>query len=760
MSDFTELLSRLRLWAGNPSLRTLAKRVGPLLRPPRPMSHTTLAHTLQPGRRRLDIDVVVAVVRALGLDGPEVDRWRDACIRVHAEIKSGGPAGVFRQLPADLATFTGREAAMKELLDAASAPNGDRPRAVVLSAIEGMGGIGKTQLAVHAAHELVRAGRFTDAQLYVNLRGFDADQPPVDPTAVLDAFLRALQVPAQQIPNRLDERAAMFRDRLDGKAVLVILDNAASADQVRDLLPASPSCLVMITSRRSLAELDGARLFGLDLFSHEECLALLASVVGQERVGREEAAADALIELTGRLPLAVALIAARLRARPAWSLAEAAQALRSQGLQGIRAGGRSLGPVLELSYQGLSDGAKATVRAIGFHPGADYTAPAIAIAAGITTRQAEDALEELVHESLARERVSGRFEVHDLVRAFAADIASSASDRDDAFDRLARWFLWSARHAAQAIRSAELPEPPGDCDIEALRFESYDAALSWLEAERANLDAVHAAAAAVGNYEVTWQLPIVLDHFGNLRFHLRESLAAHNVAVEAARARGDSTVLAWHLTCAGTRLHQVDRLDEAETAILEALELCRMTRDKRREGRVLIELGLLYDRYGRQPEAIAAWERCLATDEGFHDPRRAMICQSNIAMAHYKMGDREASLSMFQRALAAARELGERRAECINLGNVAEVHLHLRQLDEAHAAYTETHRLALEIGERLYGAVSLRGLGDTLRAMGRADEARSQWTAALAILKEIGSPTAAEVEELIAGDAFGPDGEG
>jgi len=233
LADFIELLGQLRIWAGAPSHRTLAKRVGPLLRPPQQISQSTIADTFQTRRRRLNLDLVVAIVRALGLAEPEVARWRAACVAVHAAAKAGGPAGVFRQLPAGLATFTGRSAELARLVDDAAALTAASPSAPVVSTIDGMAGIGKTALAVHAAHRLVQGGLFADVQLYVNLRGFDVSQPPTDPAAVLDLFLRQLGVAGSQIPHDLDARSAMFRARTHDRNVLVLLDNAWNEEQVR-----------------------------------------------------------------------------------------------------------------------------------------------------------------------------------------------------------------------------------------------------------------------------------------------------------------------------------------------------------------------------------------------------------------------------------------------------------------------------------------------------------------------------------------------
>ncbi|MFD0332170.1 NB-ARC domain-containing protein [Streptacidiphilus monticola] len=309
---------------------------------------------------------MVAIVRACGMDEPATARWREAFLKVHRLAKSGGPVGVFGQLPSDLATFTGRRKELAGLIaDATRHPKGDHANTVVISAIEGMAGVGKTQLAIHAAHELLRAGRFTDTQLNVNLRGFDPEHPPADPSAVLGAFLRQLGVAAQQIPENQEERAAMYRDRLRGRSAIVLLDNAASEDQVRDLIPAGPDCLVLITSRRSLAGLDGATPYLLDTFSETESLDLLIRITGRDRVAAEREAAARIVECCDHLPLAVALTAARLRSRPAWSLVALADQLEAGRLDAIRAGGRAIRPVLDLSYRALPDPVQHMFRLLG-----------------------------------------------------------------------------------------------------------------------------------------------------------------------------------------------------------------------------------------------------------------------------------------------------------------------------------------------------------------------------------------------------------
>jgi tetratricopeptide (TPR) repeat protein len=752
LAEFVRMLEQLRLSKGAPPLRDLAHRAGVLLRPPRQVSKSTLADMFQPGRRRLNQDLVVAVVRALCPDEDVVRRWSAACVRVHAEAKTGGPAGVFSQLPADLATFTGRQEELARLITAATSQHdadSTGAKTVVVSAIEGMAGVGKTQLAVHAAHELVRGGHFAEVQLHVNLRGFDPDLPPADPSAVLEAFLRQLAVPAQQIPAGLDERAVMFRNRLRNRHALVLLDNAADEMQVRDLIPASPTCLVLITSRRSLAGLDGVTPYMLDIFTDAEAFDLLARIVGHDRVAAEPGAAARIIDYCDRLPLALSLTAARLRSRPAWTLAQLADRMEAGRLDALRAGGRSIRPVFDLSYRELAEPLQRVFRLLGQHPGPDFTAAMVAVLADIPPSAAEDCLEQLLDENLVRQSTPGRYEFHDLLRAYAVEVTAESADGDApaALERLARWFLHSAYRAAQAMKAPVLPELGDGGEAASLRFDSYAAALAWCDAEHANLEAVHRAAAEKDIYEVTWQLPVVLAHFRNIRFHRVNSVVAHGAAVEAARARGDKTVVAWNLLGASTALADLSRQGEQEEMISEALCLYREARDSQGEGWALMELGRLHNMRGRSAEAIEVLERSIACNGS--DPRHVMICHVNLGVAYYGLGDVEAAYRYTEQALTAARAGGEQRAECILLSNLGDLNLDLGRAEGAHDFYTEQQLVAEQIGNEEQQGRGLIGLGKAFEAMGRPEQAQASWRAAYEMLRGIGSPRADQVRELL-----------
>ncbi|WP_052069571.1 ATP-binding protein [Streptacidiphilus albus] len=752
LAEFVRMLEQLRLSMGAPPLRDLAHRVGALLRPPRQVSKSTLADMFQPGRRRLNQDLVVAVVRALCPDEDVVRRWSAACVRVHAEAKTGGPAGVFSQLPADLATFTGRQEELARLITAATSrrdADSTGAKTVVVSAIEGMAGVGKTQLAVHAAHELVRGGHFAEVQLHVNLRGFDPDLPPADPSAVLEAFLRQLAVPAQQIPAGLDERAVMFRDRLRDRHALVLLDNAADEMQVRDLIPASPTCLVLITSRRSLAGLDGVTPYLLDTFTDAESFDLLARIVGHERVAAEPGAAARIIDYCDRLPLALSLTAARLRSRPAWTLAQLADRMEAGRLDALRAGGRSIRPVFDLSYRELTEPLQRVFRLLGQHPGPDFTAAMVAVLADISPSAAEDCLDQLLDENLVRQSTPGRYEFHDLLRAYAVEVAAESADGDApaALERLARWFLHSAYRAAQAMKAPVLPELGDGGEAAHLGFDSYAAALAWCDAEHANLEAVHRAAVEKDIYEVTWQLPVVLAHFRHIRFHVASSVVAHGAAVEAARARGDRPVVAWNLLGVSTSLADLSQQGEQEEMISEALRLYREVQDSQGEGWALMELGRLYNARGRSAEAVEVLERSIACNGG--DQRHVMNCQVNLGVAYYGLGDVEAAYRYTEQALTAARAGGEQRAECILLSNLGDLNLELGRAEGAHDFYTEQQSVAEQIGNEEQQGRGLIGLGKAFEAMGRPEQAQASWRAAYELLLGIGSPRVDQVRALL-----------
>ncbi|MEY9857351.1 tetratricopeptide (TPR) repeat protein [Catenulispora sp. GAS73] len=716
LAEFVHELGRLRLWAGAPSFRILAKRVGPLLRPPQVVAHSTVTGLFQPDRRRLDMDLVLAVVRALGVDEPGVDRWRAAYVRVHASAKAGGAAGAFRQLPPDLATFTGRDGELARLVEAATAPAAGTP-AVRVWVIEGMAGVGKTQLALHAAHELARAGHYTDFQLYANLRGYDPDRPPADPAAVLETFLRQLGVVAQHVPQTLEERAAMFRDRLHGRAAVVVLDNAAQAEQVRDLIPSGPTCLVLITSRRSLTELPEAGVLMLDVFQPRESLELFGRIAGADRVGADPRAAQRIVDLTGGLPLAVALAAARLRSRPAWSLEQLADRLaKGAGAEpGVTA-------VLDLSYQGLPEAARRVFRLLGTDPGLDVTVDSVAALAGISLDEADRLLELLQDEHLAQQQVPGRYELHDLVRCFAADTSrtvDSDAERNAASTRSLDWYLHSVYAAADLVnrnryRNGDLPRPPS---LPVAEPADAEEARAWLSAERANLLAATRYAAAEGWPGHAWRFTQALWSYyyvSGLNSDWEESLA---VGLAAAEADGDAAAQAELQHASGNFGVVTGHLDQALLHTREALRLRKIVGDPVKTAFTLGNLACVLSDTSQYRQGMEIFHEALALMRETGNRFGEANCLHNMGIGACAMGRHRQALDWLGEALALYRETGNDDHQTfvlvvigLNLGLLGEH-------DRAAAAVAEGVALAEQSDavRRLAPAVNVLGMLATER---------------------------------------------
>ena len=372
LDGLVERLRMLKVWAGDPSYEWIKDRVNATWtaagRPAGELAgKTTIVDCFRPGRQRLNTDLVVAVVQVLHPDVGYVTQWRQALQVVGGHTRAAAQVRVQDTLPPDPAGFTGRSAQLDRLRLAVQ-PGVANGGTIVISAIAGMAGVGKTQLVVHAAHLLVREQPF-DRVLFVNLRGFhpDSAQPPADPGAVLDGFLRLLGVPGQRVPHDLPARTATYRDRLAGTRTLVVLDNAADAEQIRPLLPETPGCPVLVTSRRSLTALPSATHLTVDVFTSDEALAFLAQAAPQVPIGRDPEAAARIARRCGYLPLALAMVAGRMRAQPDWTLTDHADRLDERHRDRRLDSGVEL--ALDVSYQHLPTDRQRLLRFAALHPG-------------------------------------------------------------------------------------------------------------------------------------------------------------------------------------------------------------------------------------------------------------------------------------------------------------------------------------------------------------------------------------------------------
>ncbi|WIM92595.1 NB-ARC domain-containing protein [Actinoplanes oblitus] len=457
-ADLADRLRRLKVWAGNPSYDTIKDRINTAWtadgRPARErVCKSTVAYCFRRGRSRLDTDLVVAVIQALHPDTGYVTRWRQALRAVDGEIEAVSQVTVHDRLPPEPPGFTGRTAELDRLRHAARAGT-----ATPVAAIEGMAGIGKTRLAVHAGHALHREQPF-ERTLFVDLRGFDPDpaRRPADPSVVLAGFLRLLGMPGQLIPHGLERRAALCRDRLAGTRALIVLDNAATPAQAHTLLPAATSgCLTLVTSRHSLADLRPATHLSMKVFTPAEALAFLTRTVAGVPVGADPRAAARIAHRCGYLPLALTLVTAHIHGTRGWTLTDHADRLDE------RHHARRLDTGVELAFsvsdQRLRADQQRLLRLLALHPGPDFTARAAAALAGTDLTTARAGLDTLHRNHLLQQATPGRYTFHHLVRTFAAQSAHDEvrpAERRAALTRLFDHYLATTAAALNARHSRD-----------------------------------------------------------------------------------------------------------------------------------------------------------------------------------------------------------------------------------------------------------------------------------------------------------------
>jgi tetratricopeptide (TPR) repeat protein len=703
------------------------------------------------------------------------------------------PLPAFYQLPADAAHFTGREAELDHLRGLLV---GGEAQTVVISAIAGIAGVGKTTLALHLAHEL--APRFPDAQLYVNLHGYDARQR-LTPAQVLDRFLRALGVAKEALPTDVEEQAALYRGLLRQKRALVVLDNAFSAEQVRLLLPGSSTCLALITSRDRLAGLvasEGAHLLMLDVLAPEEALQLLGRIIGQERLDVESEAAAELTRLCGYLPLAVRIAAAKLASRPGLSITALVERLADEArcLGELSAGDVGVRASFSLSYQALDPDAARLFRRLGLIAGPDFGPGVAAALIDATPETAKGLLEVLVDANLLEAAlVPERYRFHDLMRLYAREclqIEETERGREDALRRILDWYLRAADATTRSVAHG-FPRPlfePSRGRPEFV-FATPAQGLDWLEVERPSLVAAIHQAADCGLQEIAWQLADVLWVFFMLRKHWADLEDTYRIGLVAARKAGNRGAEAWMLSCLGEIHVRLRRYDEAMDFCLEALSICREIDDRLGEARTLYRLGGVYIGLRRYDEARdfclealsicrevgGSWDQGWILDrlaEIYTDLRRydeaLEFCLQGLAIARmdqllwaeawsvYRLGGiyaglgrHEEALDSYQEALVLLRGLGDRLGEGWTLYRLGGVYADLHRHEEAIDFYQQGLETFREAADRLGEGCVLRRLGEALQRVHGIEAAQACWREALIIFTELGAPQADDVRVLL-----------
>ena len=675
------------------------------------------------------------------------------------------PWPVPRQLPAAPAQFIDRaaeQARLDELIGQSAEPAGEaQVRAVV-----GSPGVGKSALATVWAHRA--AGHFPDGQLYVNLKGFGPAARPVLPAQAVRGFLQALGVPSAEIPETPDAQAALYRSVLAGKRVLVVLDNARDADQVRPLLPGSSRCAVLITSRVRLDGLVatvGARILTLDVMSEAESRELIVRRLGAARAQAEPEAVADLARLCAGLPLGLAIVAARAAARPGFRLAALSAELAGgdgRRLDALETADTtsSVREVFSWSYRQLSRPAARVFRLLGLHPGPDITVAAAASLGGTGRPQARRVLAELAGAHLLTEHVPGRFTGHDLLRAYAAELAAEAeaeADRDLARRRLGDHYLHTAAAAGRRLCPARPPLGLGDPQPGAVpeKFASYAEALAWFSAEHQVLLAVADAAAATHGDARAWQLPALLTDYRTRECHWHDLAALGRAALAAAEQAGDGLGRAHAHASIGVANLRVGCYRTARSHLLRASSLFREEGATAWQARNHLTVGVLFDRQGRHDKARRQAERALSLYQDLGYRAGEAHALENLGWHLANLGAATAAVDHCRRALDLNREVGNPIGEAHAWDHLGfAMHL-VGDDDEAIACYRRALKLLREVRDRAEQGGVLARLGDIYSSVGNKAMAKAVWRRALAILEELHDLGADEVRSRL-GVAPGP----
>ena len=665
-----------------------------------------------------------------------------------ASVKgSGATAVVPRELPAPVAGFSGRAAELAALSGLLEQSGESARAAIVISAIGGTAGVGKTALAVQWAHTV--ADRFPSGQLYANLRGYDPDQP-MAATDALAGFLLSLGVPGQDIPPEEDQRAARYRSLLAGKKILILLDNAGSADQVRPLLPGSPDSMVVVTSRDALAGLvarHGATRLDLDLLPPADAVGLLRKLIGQ-RVDDDPGAAAELAGLCCRLPLALRVAAELALARPSVPLAGLVGELAHQRrrLDMLDAGGdprTAVRMVFSWSHRHLDEDAARAFRLAGLHPGPDFDPYAVAALTGMTLEEARAVLGGLARAHLIQQSGPGRYGMHDLLRAYARELAARDGDveQDAALTRLFDHYLHTAAaamdslHPADRHRRPRIPPPAGPVPPVAVP----SAARSWLDVGRATLVAVTVHAVGQGRPSHATRLSAILFRYLDYGGHYAEALTIHAHARAAAQNTADRAAEALALNHLASVHYRQSRYQQAANYYWQALALFRQTGDHAGQARALANLGLVHHYRGRYREAIDLNRQALVIYREIADRSAGVEALNNLSLSEERLGRYDLAARHQQRVLAIAADLGDRELECIALVNLGAVGLRQGRYRQAAGHLDRALTLSRETGFRAAEAGSLVRTGDLYTRQSRPEEAVSHLHEALALYREIGS---------------------
>ncbi|MBO0870095.1 MAG: tetratricopeptide repeat protein, partial [Micromonosporaceae bacterium] len=654
------------------------------------------------------------------------------------------------QLPAPIAAFTGRRTQLA-WLDRLVAE--DLGKELAICTVVGMAGVGKTALVLQWAHRV--RDRFPDGQLFVDLRGYAAG-PPVRPIDALAGFLRALGVPPEQAPVRLEQATALYRTLTAGRRMLIVLDNAREPDQVRPLLPGEPGCVVVVTSRDRLGGVvarDGASPLPLDVLAPDEAGRLLAGLLGAQRAAAQPGSVLDLARECAFLPLALRVAAATLVWQPARPIADYVAQLRVDRLTALAVDGdpdSTVGAAFDASYRVLPEPARELFCLLGLVPGPDVTAPAAAALAGVDEVQARALLDRLAAAHLLNHAAPGRYGWHDLLRCYAAERAQRSvapADRQAALERLYGWYLYTVDGAADRLypHMLRLPREQPAVGPPATQFADHAAALAWLEAERANL----VAAVRAGASRLAAQIADALRGYFHLRRYTADWLAVAEAALAAAP---DTRAEAAAEHSLGTAYRSMGDLTAALRHYVRALRLARAAGWREAEATTLGNLGIVCQGQGRLTAAVDHLTQALAVDR--ETGRQAGLANNlgNLGFVYRDQGRLDEAAIRFSEALELNRRTGSRHGQALALTGLGQVYRELGRLDEATARLTDAMRLYTEVGDRDGQGVVHHCQGAVDLDREKLGPAREHALAAIRLSRDTGDPrTEADALTVLSG---------
>jgi tetratricopeptide (TPR) repeat protein len=664
--------------------------------------------------------VAASGVRELvhGLDVAEVTTKLDAISFQIAGLTVNARAAATFTLPRDIATFTGRRDQLERLLEVGSAAVQAGGRAIDIHAIDGMAGIGKTALAVHAAHLL--ADRFPDGQVFLHLHGHTPGQRPVEPADALATLLLTCGIPPDQIPSELNARAARWRDWVGSKKLLLLLDDAVSTEQVRHLLPGSNQALVLITSRRRLTALNEVVSVSLDTLPEGEAAELFTRLASRPGLAPSDPSVATVVRLCGYLPLAIRLTAAQLAHHSSWTIDELVIDLAStrDRIAAMRAESDSVTSAFDLSYQDLSANQQLLFRRLGLHPGHDFDAYIGAALSGLDLLVTQRVLDELYIHHLIEEPGRGRYRMHDLIREQARSLAARDDERETAtaIDQLLGYFLHTAVNAARHIASRiPLPPPPPLERPPAWvpEFPGAAQARAWLQAERANLSAAVESAVSRTVPLVAIHLPVAITQFLRGAGYWDQAVALNRQAADVARKVNDRAGEALALISRASVHRVAFENAEAISCAERAIALCRAIGDRLGEAAGLHELGVVErnanDYAAGQARQAAALEIYRELGSSLGEATTA----NELGVIQWLVGDLPTALRSQTRARDLSQETGNAYGLAIAYGELGLVNISIGSYPAAAVNVASSLNMHRESGNRHAEAISLKFLGET-----------------------------------------------